>query len=660
MSDFTSLGLAAPLLRAIEAQGYTNPTAIQTETIPALLEGRDLIGIAETGGGKTAAFVLPLLEKLVAEDKRAMRMMPRALILAPTRELAKQINDAIRDLAKFVKIRTCAIYGGDSYRTQIAFLERGVDILVATPGRLIDHMKRGTVWLDDCHTFILDEADRMLDMGFLDDVRAVAGKMPQEHQAVMFSATMSDEIRALTESLLENPHEVSIERTSLVADAVEHRALFTTKGDKPKLLLHLIEREEASRVIVFVRTKAQADEVSDFLNDNEFPADSLHGDKKQRERERTIRSFKTDRISYLVATDVAARGLDVKDVTHVINMDTPIDPEAYIHRVGRTGRGGASGKAFTMVDRGEFGLLRAIERLIGAALETDSDHPFELVIDKSKGPKKSFKKDGFRKDGPRRDFKPRGDRFGGEKREYKPREDRFGSEKREWKPREDREEGQKREYKPREDRFGGEKREWKPREDRFEGGKREFKPREDRFDGEKKPFKRREDGFEGGKRPFKDREDRFGGEKHEFRARDDRNGGEKREYRKREDRDGGEKREWKPREDRFSGEKRDFKPRGERSFDKRDGEKRGFGKREGGFEKREGGFEKRERGERTERPARVVSDAEFRAKPRGNGAERRAERDAAKAKGAPTRRKAPAKADFSKKGGYAPLKRRAG
>ncbi len=378
MTEFTELNLVGPLLRAIEKQGFTEPTAIQKRAIPALLDGRDLMGIAETGGGKTAAFVLPLLQRLQHERRKPKPNRPTAVILAPTRELAHQIGLCIRVFTRGVKLFHTVVYGGAPYGPQIQQLTRGVDILVATPGRLLDHMKRGTVQLDNVETFILDEADRMLDMGFIEDVTFISEKLPEDHQTVLFSATMSPAIRKLSEKLLREPEYVEVKQKTAVAEGVDHSVLMVAGQHKKDLLMHLLAEGEKERVIVFVRTKATADSLKDEIEAEveTVKAAAIHGDMPQRVRERTLRSFRNGRFSVLVATDVAARGIDVSGVTHVINYDLPMEAENYIHRVGRTGRAGATGIAMSICEPRERNLLRNIEQILKQKVRIDENHPF--------------------------------------------------------------------------------------------------------------------------------------------------------------------------------------------------------------------------------------------------------------------------------------------
>ena len=431
MTSFADLGLNPSLLKAVTAAGYETPTPIQAETIPALLDGEDLVGISQTGGGKTAAFLLPILHQLAALGDRAKPGMPRALILAPTRELAMQIGESVKTYAKFIGLRQCTVFGGAPYRTQEHILKRGADILVATPGRLQDHMKRGNIYLDETMFFVLDEADRMLDMGFVDDVRNIAKHIRSDHQSIMFSATFEPEIRALAETLLEDPVHIEIARKQGVADNIDHKILFTKMGDKKDLLLHMLDTANPAKAIIFTRTRRDAEDVCFLLKKHKFRVDAIHGDKNQRVREKVIKGFKSGKYDFLVATDVAARGIDVKDITHVFNMDTPIETENYIHRVGRTARGGGAGVAYTFCDRGEQGLLAAIERLLKEKIDVYEDHPYHLPPEK----RASSNRRKARNDKRRKRFDARGPRRGhpAEKRIRNKQEGRKKTES-EWNP----------------------------------------------------------------------------------------------------------------------------------------------------------------------------------------------------------------------------------
>src|SRR5579859_3270784 len=376
MTSFDTLGLSAQLLFSIKDAGFTEATDIQAGAIPLLLEGRDLLGTAQTGGGKTAAYLLPMLHRLAEKGEAPIPGKPRVLILAPTRELASQIGEALRTFSKGLRLFYTVIYGGTPFMTQRKVLERGVHIVVATPGRLMDHINRRTLSVDRTDGFILDEADRMLDMGFVDDVKAVAKMLPADHQTVMFSATMNKGVRALSSQLLNNPGQVEIGKGNAVATTIDHRVMRVKGHDKKSLLLHLLARPEISRVLVFTRTKAMADTLVGDVKDAGLKADAIHGDLEQSMRQKVLRNFRAGQINILIATDVAARGIDVPDITHVINFDMPLEAEAYVHRVGRTGRAGATGAALSICVANEMNLLRQIEQLIGIKVPVDIDHPF--------------------------------------------------------------------------------------------------------------------------------------------------------------------------------------------------------------------------------------------------------------------------------------------
>ncbi len=376
MTNFDGLNLIEPLLRNVEAAGFSAPTEIQAATIPALLEGKDLMGISHTGGGKTAAFCLPLLQRLAENPQRPKPGQPRAVILAPTRELATQIGQCLRDFKKGIRLFSSVVFGGSPMGPQIQELRRGVDILVATPGRLLDHMSRNTVRFDDVEVFILDEADRMLDMGFSEDVLTVAELLPNQHQTVMFSATMPAEVKHLTDRLLKDPVKVETAPQASVTERVTQLGMFVKRHDKTKLLVQLLNRADVERVLVFTKTKADADELSFQLRDEEIDSDAIHGDKQQRIRQKILRNFRNGRFPVLIATDVAARGIDVPGITHVINYDLPQDPESYVHRIGRTGRGSAEGTAISFCEPRDIRLLRNIERIIKQDVDIDEDHEF--------------------------------------------------------------------------------------------------------------------------------------------------------------------------------------------------------------------------------------------------------------------------------------------
>ncbi|WP_419729303.1 DEAD/DEAH box helicase [Lichenicola sp.] len=366
MTDFRSLGLTEPLLEALRAAGYDAPTPIQTEAIPPIMAGRDVQGIAQTGTGKTAAFALPILHRLLAEPKPANARCCRVLILSPTRELASQICDVIRIYARRTGLRIAAMVGGVPKPPQTKAVAAGIDILVATPGRLLDHLSDGSVRLDETAILVLDEADHMLDLGFIDDVQEITSRLPQQHrQTLLFSATMPPEIAALARRLLHKPVSIATTPQATTATGIEQRVIFVEPGAKRAALLELLKRGRMTRTLVFTRTKQTADEVVAALDKGGIRASAIHGDKSQPQRDRTLAAFRKGGFPVLVATDVAARGIDLDGITHVVNYDLPEVPQAYVHRIGRTARAGAAGVAITLCAASERPLLRAIEKLLG-------------------------------------------------------------------------------------------------------------------------------------------------------------------------------------------------------------------------------------------------------------------------------------------------------
>jgi len=363
-TTFESLGLCEPLLRALATENYTTPTPIQTRAIPALLAGRDLLGIAQTGTGKTAAFGLPLLQKLAADKVRPQPKATRALILAPTRELAVQIETSLKTYGRHLGLRSAVILGGVSQNAQINAMRNGVDILVSTPGRLLDLIKQHHVRLDGVGVLVVDEADRMLDMGFIKDVRRIVAMLPRRRQSMLFSATMPTEVVQLIGDMLHQPERIEVSPPTMTADRIEQRVIHIAQKDKRTLLGHLLRDESLKRVIVFTRTKHVANRVSDHLERAGFSADAIHGNKSQNARQRALDGFKSGHVRVLVATDIAARGVDVDDITHVINFELPNEPESYVHRIGRTARAGAEGIAISFCDPAERTHLRNIERLV--------------------------------------------------------------------------------------------------------------------------------------------------------------------------------------------------------------------------------------------------------------------------------------------------------
>ena len=368
MDHFDEIDLIAALRRSLGDLGYETPTPIQAQTIPAALDGRDVLGCAQTGTGKTAAFALPLLQRLGERNRKAQPHRPLALVLAPTRELAIQIGDACRDYGKHLKLRQAMVFGGVSQNSQVRELRRGVHLLVATPGRLLDLMEQGFIELDRLETFVLDEADRMLDMGFLPDLKRIIRELPEQRQSLFFSATMSPAIRELTGRLLRDPVTVNVTPKKASVRGIDQQVAFVGRGDKLEALHDVLACPEARRVIVFTRTKRGANGLAEKLEKRGFRATAIHGNKSQAARTRALDAFRRDRVRVLVATDVAARGIDVDDVTHVINFDIPTEPESYVHRIGRTGRAGATGSAISFCSQTEHADWRAIEKLIGHAV----------------------------------------------------------------------------------------------------------------------------------------------------------------------------------------------------------------------------------------------------------------------------------------------------
>ncbi|MEC8251764.1 MAG: DEAD/DEAH box helicase [Planctomycetota bacterium] len=362
--DFASLGVRSEILDALKARGYETPTPIQAGSIPQLLDGADLLGIAQTGTGKTAAFSIPMLQILYEEDERPRPGRPRALVLAPTRELALQIRDACVDYGNGLGLVTALVFGGVGQMPQVKALQKGVDILVATPGRLLDLMSQGHCKLGDVDILVLDEADRMLDMGFLPDVRRILQKCPKERQSLLFSATMPDDITALANKFLFEPVRVEVTPPAATADRVEQSVYHVQKSKKRDLLVKLLEDPAFVRTLVFTRTKHGADRVAKHLVRARIPAHAIHGNKSQGARERALGEFRDGKAIVLVATDIAARGIDVPEISHVVNFDLPNVPESYVHRIGRTARAGRAGIAISFCDEGEHEYLRSIQKLI--------------------------------------------------------------------------------------------------------------------------------------------------------------------------------------------------------------------------------------------------------------------------------------------------------
>lgn len=375
--SFEKLNLIEPISRALKAEGYTTPTPIQEQSIPVLLERKDLLGCAQTGTGKTAAFAIPILQLLHQDElyvKGAQGI--KALILTPTRELAIQIGDSFKAYGKYLKLSHTVIFGGVSQHAQTQALRAGVDILIATPGRLLDLMNQRYVKLDHLKILVLDEADRMLDMGFIHDVKKIIAKVPVKRQTIFFSATMPNEITGLANSILTHPTRVEVTPVSSTANTIQQSVYFVEKNDKRKLLHHLLQDSAIKNVLVFTRTKHGADRVVKDLAKSGVPSEAIHGNKSQNARQRALTNFKSGKTRVLVATDIAARGIDVDNLSHVINFELPNVPETYVHRIGRTGRAGASGISISFCDQEEREYLQDIQKLIGKNIPAVTDQPF--------------------------------------------------------------------------------------------------------------------------------------------------------------------------------------------------------------------------------------------------------------------------------------------
>ncbi len=373
---FAALPLIDQLQRALAHEGYATPTPIQAQAIPPLLAGKDLFGVAQTGTGKTAAFLLPLMQHLVQVKRMPSRGRPRSLILAPTRELAAQIGERIDAYGRYLNLTHTVIYGGVGQRPQEQALTRGMDIVVATPGRLLDLMQQGFAKLDNVEVFVLDEADRMLDMGFIPDIKKVIATLPRERQSLFFSATMAPEVVALARTLVRDPVHIEIEPEKPTVDRIAQKLMFVDKDHKDELLVRLMRETGMDKVIVFTQMKHVANKVAQKLNASGISAAPIHGNKSQAAREQALAGFRSGKVRALVATDIAARGIDVEAITHVVNYDLPTEPETYVHRIGRTARAGAQGDAISFCCGNEKEYLREIERLIRRPIPVDTNQPF--------------------------------------------------------------------------------------------------------------------------------------------------------------------------------------------------------------------------------------------------------------------------------------------
>ncbi len=375
--DFYTLGLTGELLEAVEKKGYTTPTAIQVRSIPAILKGKDVLGGAQTGTGKTAAFALPILHLLNESGKKTNK--PRALVLSPTRELAAQVTESFHDYGSMLSLRTLSIFGGVKINPQIAALRKGTDVLVATPGRLLDHINQNTVNLSDIEILVLDEADRMLDMGFVRDIRKIMKFLPPRRQNLLFSATYSKEIKRLSRDILHNPETIEVSKQNKAADKVDQYFYSITKEQKRHLLLHFIKTQSWYQALVFVSTKHGADRLCKQLKKEGVPAGAIHGNKSQNERTRALGNFKKGDLQILVATDVAARGIHLEELSHVVNFNLPQVAEDYIHRIGRTGRAGKSGEAITFVSTDESDQWKKIQRVLKTEVDVSKPEGFVEV-----------------------------------------------------------------------------------------------------------------------------------------------------------------------------------------------------------------------------------------------------------------------------------------
>lgn len=385
--DFKKLDLIDPILKALSHEGYTTPTPIQAQSIPLILEQRDLLGCAQTGTGKTAAFAIPILQLLYKNkgEERGPHKI-KVLILTPTRELAIQIDESFAAYGKHTGLTHTVIFGGVSQLHQTNILRRGVDILVATPGRLLDLISQGFIDLKYLKIFVLDEADRMLDMGFIHDVKRIITKLPENRQTLFFSATMPPEIQKLSNALLTNPAKVEVTPASSTVDAIDQSLYYVGKQEKPSLLLHLLKNDDIDTALVFTRTKHGADKVVKFLHRSDISAAAIHGNKSQNARQNALGNFKDGKIRVLVATDIAARGIDIDELSHVFNFELPNIPETYVHRIGRTGRAGNTGIAISFCDADERSELKDIQKLIGFSIPIVKNHPYELSASLITGP----------------------------------------------------------------------------------------------------------------------------------------------------------------------------------------------------------------------------------------------------------------------------------
>ena len=419
---FKSLKIVEPILNAIQEEGYSKPTPIQAKSIPIVLQGTDLLGCAQTGTGKTAAFAIPILQLLSANKAYGKKRKIRSLIVTPTRELAIQIDESFKAYGRHAGLKTTVIFGGVNQNKQTAILRSGVDILVATPGRLLDLINQGHITLNFVEIFVLDEADRMLDMGFIHDVKRILKELPRKRQSLFFSATMPAEIVKLASTILSKPKQVTVTPPASTVDIIKQSVYFVDKGNKNALLVEILKNPKIKTALIFTRTKYGADKVARMLNKKKIKAEAIHGDKSQNARQRALKNFKEQSTRVLVATDIAARGIDIDELEYVINYEIPNISETYVHRIGRTGRAGAKGTALSLCDAVEKEFLDDIEKLISKKISVVDDHPFPLVDHNPVKPPKQQQQQRKRKPGNSK-AKPKGNK-NSKKRFGKPKKSR--------------------------------------------------------------------------------------------------------------------------------------------------------------------------------------------------------------------------------------------
>jgi ATP-dependent RNA helicase RhlE len=400
--SFTSLNLSDPILRSLKEEGYTHPTPIQSQAIPIALEGIDLLGSAQTGTGKTAAFAIPILQNLGKHRSSHQNRPIRSLIVTPTRELAIQIDESFQNYGRYTGLKSSVIFGGVNQKRQVKELKNGVDILTATPGRLLDLMNQGFVSLSSIEIFVLDEADRMLDMGFIHDVKKIMAALPRKRQTLFFSATMPPEIVKLSNAILHNPVKIQVTPESSTVEAIKQGLYFVDKGNKKNLLIDVLQDSEIKSALVFTRTKHGANKVVKLLNGSNIQAEAIHGNKSQAARQRALGNFKDQQTRVLVATDIAARGIDVDELQYVINYEIPNIPETYVHRIGRTGRAGSDGTALSFCDAQEKSYMKDIEKLIGKKIPVIDEHDFPLIDHNLPEPEKQQHRSSSKKRGGRK------------------------------------------------------------------------------------------------------------------------------------------------------------------------------------------------------------------------------------------------------------------